>query len=862
MFRYGLNWVSYCNDDMANYCLGGKLFLNHGFFDVPNWQTLIENRDASLNYWFMEVFGGIRAGSEELLAWVASITGLTTHQIFMPTILALQLVLIAGTAAMVLRDRTRRTSALMAASWTAVSALVALGTAYQLLAQVFGLSLLVGVVTVILSPFRHKPRKLLARISVMRGILAAALSVVYPEVLPFVVLSFLLYHFVLLFRRKELFRSLTLALGPIVGCTAVFSCVFLPGVISTLLRQTAAGQIKWETSLLPYYLMPSGFAYLWGFSHIGAPLDTLSLNSFILLGMFLFVLLLGGALALVWQGEAAPCIVLVMVAVALRLFWAGLDFGLFKIAMYIQPFLIASAVLSWRALVGSRITSFGPGARLALFASPVVVFAALGMGAQTYYVARSMGSAGSGFVEIPNASESRLVTTIKRLAQSPRRGVVLTDTPNVVLAKFEAFYFTGSSFCAPAFDYFGSIVAFQPHGVFRDFLHLINPSLEGEAESASASRESSIRRVEFGMRGVLPEANRFDILDRADEVGSQDFTLLASGPQQGIVNRRTALRKGNVDEVSLVPSEQVHNHLIFVVSQLGTGYYSAYGRSLISFYQPENDLYFRGTTMQALGRDILFQVVHPSSKIRLTLEYTATLNADGRNRIPPIRVIGKDEALVGATGCGSARLFSAPFEPQRLNRGTYVLLDMGVRGQLFPDHRWGVMRWYGMDLPNDPRRIVGFGRDISAISDEEYQALRPPDYVAKFPDDLAGRDLEYSGIYEDGWIGESSFAVLNQPGHSSVLELSLMVPSILGAASSSHITVLVDGIEVAQKSYGPGKVQLRVPMPSAGGKHRIALAFDRSIHLPEEDNRPVSAQLRFMGFRGESADTAPKTTIH
>jgi hypothetical protein len=51
-------------------------------------------------------------------------------------------------------------------------------------------------------------------------------------------------------------------------------------------------------------------------------------------------------------------------------------------------------------------------------------------------------------------------------------------------------------------------------------------------------------------------------------------------------------------------------------------------------------------------------------------------------------------------------------------------------------------------------------------------------------------------------------------------------------------------------------------MPSAGGKHRIALAFDRSIHLPEEDNRPVSAQLRFMGFRGESADTAPKATIH
>ena len=863
MFLYGLNWVSYCNDDMANYCLGGKLFLNHGFFDIPNWQTIIDNRDTSLNYWFLEVFAGIRAGSEELLAWVAGSTGLTTHQIFMPTVLALQLVLIAATAAMVLRNRTRRTAALLVALWTAISALVALGTLYQLIAQVFGLSLLAALATLLLFPFRRESPGRLGRTSVLRGILAAGLCVVYPEVLPFAVLSFFLYHGLLLVRRRELLGNVARGLGLSLGCTVVLSCIFLPGAITTMLRQAGGGMqsIKPGASLFPFYLMPSAFAYLWGFSYISGPVDTASINIFTLFGMLLFVLSMTGTVALAWKGEAAAIMTFIMAALAVRLFLLPMDFGLYKIAMYIQPFLIASVVLSWDGFLARWSRSRAPRTTLIILVCPLVLVAALGMRAETYYVSRSRGISGSGFIEIPNASESGLLSTLKRIAQSPRQAVVLTDTPNVVLAKVESLYFAGSSFCTPAFAYFDNITGFRPAGIFRKVLELTRPSLEKEAVSASERREAGTKHVQFDMRGVLPQPNGFDIVDHADEVGSRDFTLLASGPRQGIVNRRVS--ENSVPDVRAVPSEQVHNHLVFVASRLGTGYYLAdRSQGLVAMFQPESDFFFRGATMQAIGRDILFQVLRPSQKMRMALEVTATLKADGRNRIPHISVIGKDRVLVGTEGRGSARLFSPPVEPQVIENGSYILVDMGTKGAPFPDRRWGVMRWYGTDVPNDSRRVVGFGRDISAISEAEYEALRPPDYLTKFPDDLANRALEYSGIYEDGWIGEASFAVLNEPGRLSVLEVSLMVPAILGTASSSHINVLLDGIEVAQRSYLPGEVQLRVPMPSAGGKHRIALAFDRSIHLPEEDNRPVSAQLRFMGFRGESADTAPKATIH
>jgi hypothetical protein len=856
IFRYGFNWVSYCNDDMANYCLSGKFFLNHGFFDIPNWHTVIANRDISLDYWFLEVFAGMRAGSEELIAWVSSITGLTTHQIFMPTILALQLILIAATGALVLRNRARGSAALLVSLWTAISALVALGTIYQLIAQVFGLSLLVGLSTLLLFPYHCESRSRLGRTSLLRGILAAALCIVYPEVLPFAVLSFLLYHLLLLVRRGEFFRDLARGLGANFAWSLVFIGIFLPGVITTLLHQSANGvkSITAGVSLFPYYLLPSGFAYLWGFSYIGGDLGDLSLNIFILAGMVLLVLCLTGTLALAWRGEAAAIIALIMAVLGLRLFWGRMDFGLFKIAMYIQPFLIASTVLSWNAVVGKWIAHRGPRVRIAISAGPLILLAALGMRAQTYYVARSIGNLGIGFVEIPDASESGLISRLKRISQSARRPVVLTDTSNLVLAKFESFYVAGSSFCAPSSDYLSGILPARPKGVFRMFLHLIEPSLEGDAVSAVRRREDRIKRVQFDMHGALPTADRFDILDRADEVGLQNFTLLASGPRQDIVNRSAAARARSAPDVRLVPSEDVRDHLVLVVSEFGTSIYSRAGRAegLVAMYQLESDYFFRGTGMAAMGRDLLFQVLRPSKRFRIVLEYTATLKADSKNQIPPISVIGNERIPLGVEGRGSARLFSPPVEPQAVEQGQYVLLDMGVRGSVFPDRRWGLMRLYGMDLPNDPRHVVGFGRDISTISEEDYQALRPPRRLKNFPADLSNGDLEYSGMYEDGWIGESSFAVLDQPQDCPVLAVSFMVPLVSRLAASSTVRILLDGKEIARKSYVPGDVQFHIPVPAASGKHRIDLLFDHAVHLPSPDNRPASALLRSIEFQGHS----------
>src|SRR5215831_155052 len=96
---------------------------------------------------------------------------------------------------------------------------------------------------------------------------------------------------------------------------------------------------------------------------------------------------------------------------------------------------------------------------------------------------------------------------------------------------------------------------------------------------------------------------------------------------------------------------------------------------------------------------------------------------------------------------------------------------MGVEGTRFPEPRRGLMKLYGTDVSTDRRSLVGFLRDISLVSEEQYAAFKPPSEIAVFAynrNDLRDNpELEYSGIYEDGWVSEHSFCRLSQPAGSS-----------------------------------------------------------------------------------------------
>jgi hypothetical protein len=149
----------------------------------------------------------------------------------------------------------------------------------------------------------------------------------------------------------------------------------------------------------------------------------------------------------------------------------------------------------------------------------------------------------------------------------------------------------------------------------------------------------------------------------------------------------------------------------------------------------------------------------------------------------------------------------------------------------------------------DSRRIVGFVRDISIVSDGEYAGLSAPKSIQLFPADLGNQDLEYSGIYEDGWVAESSYAVLQQTESSATLVVSLKIPIRQGHATASWAAVLVDGREVARQPVSSsGLVSFKIPV-QGNGKRRVELRFDRAVPLPGTDGRPASALIQYLGFQ-------------
>lgn len=833
MFRFGFNWISYGNDDMANYCLGGKFFLNHAQLAMPSAADIVSDRDASLFYWFFYVLAGIRHGAEEVLAWVLSMTGLSALEAFMPVILAFHVVLIAACGALVLTRKKFRRTALLACFAMGLSSLITLGTLYQLFGQVTGLGALAAACAVWLRPPGERKSEL-----AFAGLLAAGTAVFYPEVLPFLGISYILYHAIAIIHKKEAFVTVVRS----ARTAAVFSALFLnfslvaTGVTLILQARGLTASVGADI-LFPYYLTPAGFAYFWGFQPIG----NLPFDIAIVAGAILFLIAFVSTLTLAWRGEAVAVIAAVMFALCLQLFRTRADFGLFKIAMYIQPFLLGTLALGW-----ARLYNRAPNSTFRRVACVLLLLVVLGSGtrAQRFYIKRSLAEETGPLAEIPYASREGLISELRNLPHL--EGPVISDTSNVVLGKIESAY--GSRIYFSAQDFLGHVL-----GLWTATWSPFRLIYENQAQALLAQRGSRFVAEFFDMHGALPSTNEF-LLRR--EISTDNHPILQSGSRMVMTNRRTEDARFK-ELVRLTNAADQKNFLMFVGSQFGSSYYAikknrSAGR--VSMYQIEPDFFFHGKHMAALGRDSLFRVLNPSSSARLVLEYTATLNGDGENRIPAASAIGEERQMFEVEGRGSGRFFSPPLQTQDIEGGHYVALDMGSWGRTFPEHRSRIARLYGDDIPLDSRRIVGFVRDISLVSDIEYASLSAPQAIQLFPADLDNKDLEYTGIYEDGWVAESSYAVLQQPESSATLVVELKVPMSQGRAVASWAAVLVDGREVARQSAASGSVLFKIPVPGSG-KRRVGLRFERAVPLPVPDGRPASARIRYVGFQPPDSGT-------
>jgi hypothetical protein len=304
------------------------------------------------------------------------------------------------------------------------------------------------------------------------------------------------------------------------------------------------------------------------------------------------------------------------------------------------------------------------------------------------------------------------------------------------------------------------------------------------------------------------------------------------------------------------PLKQVRNHLMFVESDLGRSYFAA--QTDISMFQLEPDpTFYYGTTMAGVGRRFVFQVVNPSPTVRLVMELSTSLNADENNSLPPgAAAIGTKREAFGVSGRGSARVFSPALEPQVMGGRAFVGIDLGREPVRFNEKRRGLMRLYGLDVPLDRRRLVCFGRDISAISERQYAQLRPPSRLEKFPRDLQNQELEYSGFYEDGWVSDGAWCMMGRPADADAVVVKGVVPDLV-EGFETEVVVKVGGREVGRQKLGVGPFEVKCGIAeidprerngSVTGRQRVDVSFSKLQNLTEPDGRPVGALLTTIGF--------------
>lgn len=839
MLKFGLDWVSFCNDDMANYCMSAERVLRHGYFQPPGADT-VAGRDYTQYTWFVHMQA--RPGPDLLLAMVSGITGVVTLRLFMPVALTFMLCQITAAGAMTYAAARKRLATWVVVLLVSLSALVALGTLYQLFGQVIGLGLAAGLTSALLRPLDDAPLPAQrARRGALIGLLVAGLIINYVEALPFVALGYFLYAAVSIRGGWAAWRRVLAVLG--IGAVTVIVLLnrYVPLATTYVYGQAHSTLAEDPTATIyPYFMTPSGPVFFWGLFPIGQLFPGTGALSALIAGAIALCIASGLLVFRCFRRREAPAFVcIIMVALWADLAHKHAGFGMYKLAMYLQPFILSAVVLGWFSLWRNRLVQV----------LPLLLLGLGNVSSHLFYTQMSLGS-GRAFTEIPSASSTHLVREYADLMKRHPGQPVESDTYNITLAKFQIIESVGRPLEFPSNEFLENMYASKHYPLFVSRKKIEAGIEAGVAYHSSYPREQFQLHAAAGSGGPAVDPFLLALPGHAAVVAADtpDHPLLfvaLTGRQ--VPFNRWHDPEGREGNFRAGPVDDFRDHLIFIASRLGEPYFVAGGRN-VSIYQLESDVLFNNRTMAAIGRYLLFQAVNPSNGSRLKLDLTETAAGDGENRLPPADAIGDTRLRFPITGRGSARVFSPPIAPQIIDGRPYIAIDMGVEGDYINYAPRGLMRLWGRSVHLDRRKIVGFVRDVSLVSDAEYRAMRAPTILEHFPEDLIQPTLEYSGLYEDGYVGDRSFVSLSPPAGDAVLVAHGIVPRVNDSSFTTEAVMTVDGRELVRKVLPLGEFDLVAEVPNAPGRRKVELSFSRTQNLPGDDRRPVGAQLTRIGF--------------
>jgi hypothetical protein len=819
MFSLGFGWLANGNEDMTNYVLSAQDLLKHGVLAPIDFKGLAQGRDYATVLSVLHQLGG-RPGSDMLLAFISRIGGRPTYETFMPLILALNLCGASAVGALAMQVARRWWAAALAAGLLLVSPLATYGVLQQLLAQVWGLGVAAALFALLMRPELHVGRGARAREVIPIGILATGLVLGYVELLPEMGLAYILYVAVLGARRRLGIHALARLWLPALAIAVIVLNSYFFTELTFLRHQAQMGLNPVSTGppLFGYILVPSALPGVVGLQTLPPGGAAPHLDLTIVLAVLMIVGVLVGAMVSARRGIGAAVVLIAEAALGISLIVKSNDFGLFKLSMYVQPFLAAALAIWLSGTVRRHIQM--------VLAGLLVVLIAAELSTQRADVEKSRNPD-----DLPHISAADLIPAFHSLVVK-EPGPVVSVTENPVLIKLEAASAEGRP------------VYFQSRNAFLQLL-------EGYPREVSGVRRAE---AEHALRSGPWVSRSFRLLT-VD--GGQDSFEEDTSAEQGLASGRCELvmpsdrelpfnghsLPAHSPDLVVMPCDAPHDLLAFTSSDLGQSFYLPQARRDISFFQAQPDPFFSSGTMVGFGRYALFRVLGPSTGERLVIEMTDTLNHDGVNLLPPAAVVGSNRLALPLEGRGSARVFSPPLKPQMIAGTPYVLLDMGVNGRLPAVSRPGLQGLYGRSVPTDPRYLTAYVRDISLVSSAQYAILHPPSALRSFPADLRNPDLEYSGLYEDGWMGANGYVRL-AGGPAADLVVQGQVP----AGAGKQLQVFVNGHEVDAVAIVPGPLDVRAPVPASGANRRVELRFAQTIRLTPPDLRPAAVHLSFLGF--------------
>lgn len=799
MFHFGFDWIANANGDMAFYVLAATHLMGHGLRSPVNLAALADNHGFASSAQALDAIG-IRPGVQITLAGLSAVTRRPPVTLYMPMALSMTMAGICATGALAMQASRKWWAATVAAALLVVSPLAGYGVLQQLIPQNWGLGLAAGLFAWLMRPEMYQSRRPPLPDLFAVTVLAVGTFVVASEVAISLMPGYVLYLALLLARRRVSLRAVAFLWGVPIAVVAVVNNTFLPRVVSylgTIFNVVQSRTGFHQGTQFGYAIVPTAIPAALGIRSLFLPPTPHDTVFSLLPAAVLVIGIVVVCLVTTWRGAAAGAILAGNLVLGLYLYRSGNDFGLFKLFMYVQPFLAATLAVFLSGLTSRR--AFG------LVSAVVAIAVVAQIPVLNRYVDNSRNP-----IDLRNASAADLLPNFRRLVH------------------------TASSPIVPINDNYAlTTLLGASAGTHR--LYFVSRNVFGapwKEQHVAVSGVDGVQHIKF------PENVA------ASRILSTGHCVLSFPTGSQLALNRRALPEGSTDLLTL-PCDKAKNDLVFIVSSLGEPATLPEQSQKVSFWQLEKDPSFPGHTFSGFGRYALFQILGPTPGVRAVLDFTTSpTQANAKSRtLPPAAMTGAGRAPFPVVGSGSARVISSPLQPALVDGREYVLLDMGRGGEYQPVRRPGLSGLWGKSVRLDPRKLTSYVRDVSLISAADYRGLQAPNAIRSVPADLANPKLEYSGIFEDGWLSAHSYAVLSS-GDSRTLVVRANALPIAG----QHLDVIVDGKPVLSTAVKGGPLDLRIPLPRSAARRRIELRWASAPTLSAQDARHAAAVLTFLGF--------------